>query len=272
MGNNSFVPVLGRGTAVFALNGKRVLVRNVLHVPSLVILLYSLRTHVTQRGCGFIGTEDSGFLVYFPTFVLSVDMAVDSHLSFETLGRSALLYTLDYVQPRCPPTLYPSEVVPALSTAAPSPASRVVIEDDDASASPALMPVDSPTSPSVIDMQHLSSTIQSLMDAVQRFTSSLPPAPLPTSPLVVDPPIAPPSLVDADALPSPRLLSTMSFDDILHLVHHPDTSFPSVRPCDTSNASVKRRIGRRRNSTAPWAVANFEITSISFKSAVMRVG
>ena len=167
MGNNYYVPVLGRGAAVFALNGKRVLVRNVLHVPSLAVPLYSLRTHVSQRGCGFIGTKDSGFLVYFPTFVLSVDMAVDSHLSFETLGRSALLYTLDYVQPRCPPALYPSEVAPALSTAAPSPASRVVIEDDDASASPALAPVDSPTSPSVIDMQHLSSTIQSLTDAVQ---------------------------------------------------------------------------------------------------------
>jgi hypothetical protein len=31
----------------------------------------------------------------------------------------------------------------------------------------------------------------------------------------------------------------MSSEDILHLIHHPDTSFPSVRPCDTSNASDK---------------------------------
>ena len=29
---------------------------------------------------------------------------------------------------------------------------------------------------------------------------------------------------------------------------------------------IRRRIGHRRNSTAPWAVTNFEITSISFKS------
>ena len=42
MGNNSFVPVLGRGTAVFALNGKRLLVRNVLHVPGLAVPLYRL--------------------------------------------------------------------------------------------------------------------------------------------------------------------------------------------------------------------------------------
>jgi hypothetical protein len=71
MGNNSFVPVLGRGTAVFELNGKRILVRNVLHVPGLAVPLYSLRTHVTQRGCGFIGSGESGFLVYFPSFVSS---------------------------------------------------------------------------------------------------------------------------------------------------------------------------------------------------------
>ena len=162
---------------------------------------------------------------------------MDSHLSFETLDRSAPLYTLDYVQPRCPPALYPSEVTPASSTVAPSPTSWVVIEDDDASASPALVPVDPPTSPSVIDMQHLSSTIQSLMNAVQRITSSSPPAPLPTSPLVADPPIAPQLLADTADLPSMHLLSTMPLYDILHLVHHPDTSFPSVRPCDTSNAS-----------------------------------
>jgi hypothetical protein len=42
MGNNSFVPVLGWGTAVFSLNDKRVLVRNTLHVPGLAIPLYSL--------------------------------------------------------------------------------------------------------------------------------------------------------------------------------------------------------------------------------------
>jgi hypothetical protein len=74
MGNNSFVPVLGRGTAVFSLNGKQVLVCNVLHVPGLAVPLYSLRAHLQQRGCGFLGAFDDGFHVYFPSFVLSVDM------------------------------------------------------------------------------------------------------------------------------------------------------------------------------------------------------
>jgi hypothetical protein len=97
MGNNSYVPVPGCGTAIFPLNGKRVLVWNVLHVPGLVVPLYSLHTHITQQGYGFIGTHKSGFLVYFPTFVLSVDTAIDCHLSFDPLGWSAPLATLHYV-------------------------------------------------------------------------------------------------------------------------------------------------------------------------------
>jgi hypothetical protein len=97
MGNNSYVPVLGCGTAIFALNGKHILVRNVLHVPGLAALLYSLHTHITQRGCGFIGTRKSEFLVYFPTFVLSVNTAIGCHLSFDPLGWSAPLATLHYI-------------------------------------------------------------------------------------------------------------------------------------------------------------------------------
>ena len=132
MGNNSFVPILGRGTAFFALNGKQVLVRNVLHVPGLAVPLYSLPTHATQRGCGFVGAEESGFLVYFPNFVSSVDTAVDSHLSFDPLDRSAPLFTLHYLQPRNPPAAHPYASLPALSTALPSPAPSAIIEDDDA--------------------------------------------------------------------------------------------------------------------------------------------
>jgi hypothetical protein len=123
MGNNSYVPVLGRGTEIFALNGKCILVRNVLHIPSLAVLLYSLHTHITQQGCGFIGTRESGFLVYFPTFVLFLNTAIDCHLSFDPLGRSAPLTTLHYIQPCFPLAVYPSEVSPSTSTTAPSPAS-----------------------------------------------------------------------------------------------------------------------------------------------------
>ena len=99
MGNNFYIPVLGCSTAIFALNSKCLLVHNLLHVPGLAVLLYSLRTHFTRQGFGFLGTKESGFLIYFPTYVLSVDTAMDCHLSFDPLGHSAPLNTLHYVQP-----------------------------------------------------------------------------------------------------------------------------------------------------------------------------
>jgi hypothetical protein len=86
MGNNSSLPVLGQGSAIISLNGQRVLVRNGLHVPGLAMPLYSLRAHIQQPGCGFIGTNDAGMLVYFPSFMLSADTSSDCTLSYEPLG------------------------------------------------------------------------------------------------------------------------------------------------------------------------------------------
>ena len=91
MGNNSYLPVLGHGTAIISLNRQRVLVRHTLHVPGLAVPLYSLRAHLKQPGCGFIGTSDSGMLVYFPSFVLSVDTSSDCHLSYKPLGAGTSL-------------------------------------------------------------------------------------------------------------------------------------------------------------------------------------
>jgi hypothetical protein len=110
MGNNSFLPVLGCGTAVISLNGQRVLIRNALHALGLVMPLYSLQVHLTQQGCAFYGTYAAGVLVCFPTFVLTVDTSSDCHLSYKPLGHYAPLDILHYVQPWCPPTLYPSEL------------------------------------------------------------------------------------------------------------------------------------------------------------------
>jgi hypothetical protein len=39
-----------RGSVVVSLNGQRILIHNALHIPSLVVPLYSLRAHLTQRG------------------------------------------------------------------------------------------------------------------------------------------------------------------------------------------------------------------------------
>ena len=109
MGNNFFAPVLGWGTAIISLHGQRLLIRNVLHVPGLWVPLYSLRAHLHQSGCGFLGSYDTGMHVYFPGVVLTVDTSSDCHLSYESLGKSASLSSLHYLQPRCLPVVYPTE-------------------------------------------------------------------------------------------------------------------------------------------------------------------
>ncbi len=129
MGNNSFAPVLGRGTAIISLNGQCILIHHVLHVLALWVPLYSLRAHLRQRGCGFVGCHDTGMHVYFPGLVLSVDTPTDCHLTYEPLGKSAPLSTLHYVQPRCPPTTYPDKnlAFPAMTVSS----APVLVENDD---------------------------------------------------------------------------------------------------------------------------------------------
>ncbi len=83
MGNNSFIPVLGRGTAIFSLSCQCVLVQNVLHVSGLAVPLYSLCAHLKQPGCGFFGTFEAEMLVYFPTLCCPLTPAriVTSHVN-----------------------------------------------------------------------------------------------------------------------------------------------------------------------------------------------
>ena len=86
LGNNTYTPVLGTDTAIVSLNGKRFLVSNALHVPELRCPLYSLRAHVSQKGCGFMGAESlGGVYVYFPGFVPEVNTSKDCTLSYGRL-------------------------------------------------------------------------------------------------------------------------------------------------------------------------------------------
>jgi hypothetical protein len=56
-----------------------------------------------------LGSYDIGMHVYFPGVVLTVDTSSDCLLSYESLGKSASLSSLHYVQPRCLPVVYPTE-------------------------------------------------------------------------------------------------------------------------------------------------------------------
>ena len=127
MGNNSFAPIAGHGTAIVSLNGKKILIRDCLHIPDLCLPLYSLRVHQRQHGCGFIGMFGLGMHVFFPSFILEVDTATDCHLQYVPVGRMAQLSDLDYVQPK--PAPQGSVLAMAATTqAVPTPA---MIEPDD---------------------------------------------------------------------------------------------------------------------------------------------
>jgi hypothetical protein len=152
-----------------------VLVRNVLHVPGLGVPLYRLRAHLQQRGCGFLGTFDDGFHIYFPSFVISVDMSSDCHLTYESLGNLASLRSLHYVQPRCAATLYPSKTLASTLAFIPPVAiiedkdgatdSGVSIADDPALLAPASPPVPPPLPPS--DIGSISGCLDSLSRLVE---------------------------------------------------------------------------------------------------------
>jgi hypothetical protein len=99
MGNNSFAPILGMGSAVIVVNGIQILIQDCLHVPALRNPLYSLRAHQRQHDCGFLGMHNLGIFVFFPTFILEVNTETECHLSYEPIGWMGKLPSLDYVQP-----------------------------------------------------------------------------------------------------------------------------------------------------------------------------
>jgi len=110
--------------AVISVNGRLILIWDCLHVPALRNPLYSLRAHQRQDGCGFIGMHGLGMYVFFPSFIVKVDTAIDCHLSYAPIGRASQLSSLDYVQPV-------QHSTSASATAATPPSAPAVIEDND---------------------------------------------------------------------------------------------------------------------------------------------
>ena len=89
--------ILGIGSIVISMGGKRVLLRNVYLVEGLRVPLFSLRVHRRCPGCGHEANND-GFFVFFPDFELTVDDAVDSYLEYQSAEKSED-ETFDYVEP-----------------------------------------------------------------------------------------------------------------------------------------------------------------------------
>jgi hypothetical protein len=164
-----------------------------------------------------LGHNDVRMLVYFPFIVPLADTLSNCTLSYKPLGWSAPLSTLHYVQPRCRPSLYPSEVSLSSHMVSRTPA---LIEDDVPLVVDSDPPINQPVplpAPPPVDLTHIASQLQSIAASV-----------LPS--LVASSPSAAP-------LKAPILLSTMSSDEVTCLLHHPNTSLPYICPCDTANAS-----------------------------------
>ena len=97
LADDTHTPVAGIGSIKILLDGHTIGVRNVLHVPSLRLPLYSLRAHRRMPGCGFVA-DNERFHVYFPGFVTTVADEVDSYIPYTPLGRSSTS-PFEYRQP-----------------------------------------------------------------------------------------------------------------------------------------------------------------------------
>ena len=172
-----------------------------------------------------------GSLCVFPTFVLAVDTTKDCHLSYKPISRKAALCDLDYVQLCCA-----LEILP-------------------------------PPPPVPEDWESI---------RYARHTVKQGPAPIPSvtqepvSPNESPQTSAPPPVANSSPAPGPilkpdlskiKLLSTMSREDILKHMHHPNTTLPEIRPCDTRQAETRRHITRLKRFTVPQAVQNSRTTS-----------
>jgi hypothetical protein len=187
-------------------------------------------------------------LVSFLTFVLTVDTSSDCHLSYKLIGCCMPLNILHYVPPRCPPTLYPSELassMPLFCKASHVPGPALIKNDLEDSLSGVLdqplvsppshlpvcgvLPAPQPTNADALDLSTISLQLTSLAKAISNL-SPLPPLPLPA-----DAPTSVPTL--ATPAKPPQSLSTLPCDAIIKLIHCEGTDLHSICPCNTANRS-----------------------------------
>ena len=98
LADNSRIRIAGRGTIAVEMGGKRIVIRDVYHVPDLRLPLFSLRVHRRVLGCGYHSNND-GVSCFFPTFQVDVDDEVDTYVTCRSIGPSNNK-RYDYIQPR----------------------------------------------------------------------------------------------------------------------------------------------------------------------------
>jgi hypothetical protein len=259
MGNNSFAPILGTGSAVITINKKRILIQDCLHVPALCNPLYSLCAHHHQHGCGFLGMYNLGIFIFFPTFIffvffsmfiLEVNTETDCHLSYEPIAWMGKLPSLNYVQP--------IPIVSSSLTTMATPSTPAVIEDgNDADAIPFSYAGHWPKQPKwpaphpapTYDMSLIPPPfyLVCLKDLTrEELISHL--YLLETSPSLTSDSSSPKTAslkTDMALYPDtsssrPFWLDCMAEDKIVMILHHPGTRLPPIRQCNTPDASKNK--------------------------------
>ena len=97
LANNSKIRIADRGTIVIVMRGKKLIIRDVYHVPDLRLPLFSLRVHRRMPGCGYHSDND-GVYCFFLAFQLEVDDEVGTYVKCRPITSSTKVF--DYIQPR----------------------------------------------------------------------------------------------------------------------------------------------------------------------------
>jgi hypothetical protein len=181
-----------------------------------------------------------------------VDMSTDCHLSYEPLVKSAPLSSLHYVQPWCPPVLYPAEssafrahagaeLLPELHLS-----DNLVLIEDNGLIAQVACDINDDLPPPIVNTEsdlpkffylvpkqlRRAKSTTFLVDNLALTSKHLQVLSDWLSGLTVSPP---PSLgLDPVA---PKLLSSLSHEKVVRLVHRPGSALPPVHPCDWSNGS-----------------------------------
>jgi hypothetical protein len=97
--------------------------------------------------------------------------------------------------------------------------------------------IDQPLHKAALDLSTISSQLSSLAKAISHLSPS-PTVVEPLSPIPADAPTSVP--ITKPLIKPPCLLSTLSHETIISLLHHEGTNLPSIHPCNTANVLDKK--------------------------------
>ena len=84
--DNSKIQIYGKGTIAIEMGRKKMIIRNVYHVPDLRLPLFSLGVHLCVPGCGY-HSNNNGVFCFLSTFHMALYDAVDTYVSCRSTGR-----------------------------------------------------------------------------------------------------------------------------------------------------------------------------------------